>query len=1205
MSTPALIKRYTKLVTKLKAWSPSSPTDPLIPSHSALLSSSSSLPDPSAVADADVPVIEDFLKRVEGFSREVQIAQGLGKADAPENRKGGGGGGGGKEKAEKKEGGGVGGGGVKEGVGEGKEKKAAAAPKKAKEKAVKEERKEEEAKEAQESKSLDAVQTVDTPLPAYIAHRVQVWDRIAARKDTTSSTPSTPPRAITITLPDGKQLPGTAGVTTPYDVAKQLTTNTERFVLAKVNDVQWDLHRPLEADAALVLCDFDSHEGSHTFWHSSAHLLGQAVEKEYHDVRLCVGPPLDDGGFYYDVEMGEQKVSPVDFPRLEKVVEKISRERQPFTRMELSKEEALEMFSFNPFKQEIIRSKVPDGANCTAYRCGPLIDLCIAAGTKINLANGNSVAIENVRPGDSVLSLTADGGLEPRVVAACSQPREKECVELLFADGRTLVCTADHRIRSADGRWVPAGELQLGDAVAVGIEYPSHDQLASSTSTWQMSLPGFAAFTASTWARTAAVSRMLGYSMSDGTFPDGDNSHYCGAVYLGHQFDVATFAADFLTLFGRVAPNAVPIHNTLSVQLPKVFADGLLHLGINKGNRVAVVSHFPAAFLAADCPLPVVQEFLGGLFGGDGHTFAYTHSCGVFDGLGWSCTKKGSVVREQVEVLHAELLMLLVRCGLPTDALSIIVSKPPPCQLTAAGAADTARRKDAGEKLSDQIELTDTTQLDSDMSYKIRLRIGSDAAVAFAERVGFRYCVHKQMRLTAAACWYRGRNVEMQQRSRLRALAKLPTSRTPATRLSSASLAAFAAVKLQLGKQELLHPGVASWCPSRQCHVHQSPREPAVPVQTAMTDWQLEQFFSARRVGEKYVAEAVGDVGEGAVKKQKMVNNKVTYGVHRSRASLPLFRVQLIAKRDVGKRVVYDLAVPSGDDDLDSFTAAGIVVHNCKGPHVPHSGYIKALQVTKASSAYWLAKAENPSLQRVYGISFPSKQRLKEWDALMKQAEERDHRRVGVQQRLFFFHEWSPGSCFFLPHGARLYNRLVGYIRDEYVKRGYTEVISPNVYNVELWKTSGHYQNYKENMFLFECEGQEFALKPMSTPRTHHSAHHRTAPHVHAAHPATQQSSLSSVSPLLPPRCADCPGHCLMFGVHLHSYRDLPVRFADFGVLHRNEISGALTGLTRVRRFQQDDAHICTLAPSPHPHAPLHPPPWSSLSFRCPSVCSV
>lgn len=136
-------------------------------------------------------------------------------------------------------------------------------------------------------------------------------------------------------------------------------------------------------------------------------------------------------------------------------------------------------------------------------------------------------------------------------------------------------------------------------------------------------------------------------------------------------------------------------------------------------------------------------------------------------------------------------------------------------------------------------------------------------------------------------------------------------------------------------------------------------------------------------------------------------------------------------------------------------------------------------------------------------------------------------------QKLFFFHELSPGSAFFLPHGARIYNGLQNFIRKQYRKRGYEEVITPNVFNNELWKISGHYDHYKDDMFMFEVEGQEYGMKPMN-----------------------------------------CPGHCLMFRSALRSYKELPIRYADFGVLHRNELSGTLTGLTRVRRFQQDDSHI-------------------------------
>lgn len=214
----------------------------------------------------------------------------------------------------------------------------------------------------------------------------------------------------------------------------------------------------------------------------------------------------------------------------------------------------------------------------------------------------------------------------------------------------------------------------------------------------------------------------------------------------------------------------------------------------------------------------------------------------------------------------------------------------------------------------------------------------------------------------------------------------------------------------------------------------------------------------------------------------------------------------------------------------------GTLIDPCLGPHVPDTSRIKAFKVMKHSSSYFLGNAENDSLQRIYGISFPDQKMLKEHIKFLQEAGKRDHRKIGIDQELFFFHELSPGSCFWLPHGTRVYNTLLETMRAEYRKRGFTEVITPNVYNVDLWKTSGHWDNYRENMFAFQVEKESFALKPMN-----------------------------------------CPGHCLMFAQMQRSYRELPIRFADFGVLHRNELSGALSGLTRVRRFQQDDAHIfCT-----------------------------
>uniref|UniRef100_A0A8C1IRC7 threonine--tRNA ligase n=1 Tax=Cyprinus carpio TaxID=7962 RepID=A0A8C1IRC7_CYPCA len=205
----------------------------------------------------------------------------------------------------------------------------------------------------------------------------------------------------------------------------------------------------------------------------------------------------------------------------------------------------------------------------------------------------------------------------------------------------------------------------------------------------------------------------------------------------------------------------------------------------------------------------------------------------------------------------------------------------------------------------------------------------------------------------------------------------------------------------------------------------------------------------------------------------------------------------------------------------------------CRGPHVRHTGKIKALKIHKNSSTYWEGKADMESLQRLYGISFPDPKMLKEWEKFQEEAKNRDHRKLGREQDLFFFHDLSPGSCFFLPKGAYIYNTLIEFIRSEYRKRGFQEVVTPNIYNSKLWQTSGHWQHYSENMFSFEVEKEIFALKPMN-----------------------------------------CPGHCLMFDHRPRSWRELPLRLADFGVLHRNELSGALTGLTRVRRFQQDDAHI-------------------------------
>ncbi|KAG8529225.1 uncharacterized protein KY384_005860 [Bacidia gigantensis] len=211
----------------------------------------------------------------------------------------------------------------------------------------------------------------------------------------------------------------------------------------------------------------------------------------------------------------------------------------------------------------------------------------------------------------------------------------------------------------------------------------------------------------------------------------------------------------------------------------------------------------------------------------------------------------------------------------------------------------------------------------------------------------------------------------------------------------------------------------------------------------------------------------------------------------------------------------------------------GTLVDLCLGPHIQNTGKIKTFQIMKNSSAYFRGDKNDDSLQRIYGVAFPDKKLMAEHKRFLEEAKERDHRKLGIDQELFFFNELSPGSVFMLPHGTLIFNAIQKLLRSEYHMRGYQEVQSPNMYDAELWKKSGHWQHYSEDMFGLSVEKRQWALKPMN-----------------------------------------CPGHCIMFGHRERSYRELPIRMADFGVLHRNEASGALHGMTRVRKFQQDDCHI-------------------------------
>ncbi len=233
-------------------------------------------------------------------------------------------------------------------------------------------------------------------------------------------------------------------------------------------------------------------------------------------------------------------------------------------------------------------------------------------------------------------------------------------------------------------------------------------------------------------------------------------------------------------------------------------------------------------------------------------------------------------------------------------------------------------------------------------------------------------------------------------------------------------------------------------------------------------------------------------------------------------------KVQLIEEKTPGQDTVSCYTIK----DRDTF------VDFCTGPHVPSTGRLKAFKLLNTSNAYWKGDAQNQPMQRIYGTAFLSDAELKAHLTRLEEAKKRDHRKLGRELGLFTFHPWAPGAAFWLGKGTRLYNTLADYMREVLVPAGYLEVKTPIVFNKALWETSGHWSFYRENMFLIESHDEQMGMKPMN-----------------------------------------CPGHFLLFASDVRSYRDLPLRFHEQTPLHRNEASGVLSGLTRVRQFSQDDAH--------------------------------
>ena len=236
---------------------------------------------------------------------------------------------------------------------------------------------------------------------------------------------------------------------------------------------------------------------------------------------------------------------------------------------------------------------------------------------------------------------------------------------------------------------------------------------------------------------------------------------------------------------------------------------------------------------------------------------------------------------------------------------------------------------------------------------------------------------------------------------------------------------------------------------------------------------------------------------------------------------------------ELGEEYKVEIIKEIAQGEMLSFYKQGEFMDLCRGPHVPSTSYLKAFKLKSVAGAYWRGDSNNKMLQRIYGFAFADEKRLKDYLTLLEEAEKRDHRKLGKELDLFFMSEYGPGFPIFLPKGMAIRNTLINLWKREHTLAGYTEIMTPIMLNRELWEISGHWFNYRENMYTSVIDETDFAIKPMN-----------------------------------------CPGGIIAYKHQLHSYKDLPIRSGELGIVHRHEFSGALHGLMRVRNFTQDDAHI-------------------------------
>jgi histone acetyltransferase len=564
---------------------------------------------------------------------------------------------------------------------------------------------------------------------------------------------------------------------------------------------------------------------------------------------------------------------------------------------------------------------------------------CICEGTLVTLPDGRALPIEQLAPlpdaGGQVLALTDAGtGVAPHSMTAFTFNGARNCVELTLADGRKLVCTSDHRIRLADGRWLEASSIELGKEIVASVEGPACPITLDDK--WQIDVRNSLGRRLSLATRAdaevaLAFARLVGRMLSDGALARQRDS-LRARLFFGHQLDVDSCSKDVRLVAGRVL-EARRDRNTFRIDMPSELAAAFGAVGCAPGARVDTVAPLPTFLRDPKCPVPVVREFLGGLFGGDGIGVSVSHETGGKKRLGhvgFVTTRKGPHVVEQREVLRTQLVPMLIRCGLELvegENFSLC-TQVAVNELTEEARANVRKRKREGKSIG---KVAPDAKLHDKKFYGIYLMFSTTLTLPFAENIGFRHCCHKQMRLAAAAACYRTRRFVADQRRWL--AAKTTELEAGRKRQMKASLVeAKRSYEEEVGP---LHPYVAKWAPTQRAALNadagQGSSSSTLALNELLDEYGIAEMFSEAPKKKRYnKRQRQKEFSAAAVSSSSSSSSRRRYGVPPDANEWPTFQLKLIGRRAAGQRRVYDITVPLPSDPTDgSFVANGVVVHNC------------------------------------------------------------------------------------------------------------------------------------------------------------------------------------------------------------------------------------------------------------------------------------